>query len=557
MKIYHYFITLFLLICSSSLLADDDKRVWISIAADAVDFVEKQQPQSIDIARLSSDTNVKNSAQNVVIVSVPESQIDGLSELMHDTFNRCSGYFFHQSLDDALTFNKKAGLLKSNKIFGYSINNSNTVASLLSQLSPTNLESTIASLSSYYNRYYQSQSGLDSAASILDNWQTIAGNRSDISVEYYQHANWIQPSVTVTISGTDLSDEIVVVGGHLDSINSRSNANGEAPGADDNASGIAVITELLSMIVGSDYRPARTLMLMGYAAEEVGLRGSKDIARSYYTENRSVVGVAQFDMTGFKGSSDRDIVFITDYTNQQQTEFMEDLLDNYFPDVSYGHDTCGYACSDHAAWTNYGFPASFPFESFFNDSNPSIHTASDTAVKVDHDHVMTFTRLAAAYVAELAKGGIGVNEPAAVIGLSSSEVIVDGGDETNLTVERTGDINSVISVDFTTVDNTALAESDYTAVSGTLSWHAQETVAKTITISTNVVSTDKSFSLELSNAQGNAILTAESSALITINSNSPAPTSGGNSGGGLIQPLLLLILLLLSKANLWVRGAFL
>lgn len=554
MKIKIYFITLLLLICSNYLLADADKRVWISIGSDAVNFIEKQEPRAIDIARLSSDGLTKNSFDDVVIVSIPESQIDGLTELMHNDFNRCSGYFYHQSLDDALAFNNKSASLKSTKAIGYSINNSATVDSLLSQLSSTNIESTISNLSSYYNRYYESQSGLNSTASILDNWRTIAASRSDISIEYYQHANWAQPSVIVTINGTLLGDEIVVVGGHLDSINAGNNINGLAPGADDNASGIAVVTELLNMIVGSDYRPSRTLMLMGYAAEEVGLRGSKDIAGSFDTDNKNVIGVAQFDMTGVHGSN-RDIVFITDFTHQGQNQFMADLLDTYFPNVTYGHDTCGYACSDHAAWTNYGFPASFPFESYFNDSNPSIHTSNDTTFDVNH--VMTFTRLAAAYVAELAKGGIGANQPIAAIGLSASSVSVNGGSNVNLSVERSGDINTAVSVDYVTVNHTAISGADYTAVSGTLNWSAQETGAKIISISTSIVSTDKTFSLELSNPQDNAILTAQASSLVTINSNNSAPVSGGSSGGGLFNPLLLLLLLIVNKTNLWVRGAFL
>jgi len=133
-KIKIYFITLLLLICSNYLLADADKRVWISIGSDAVNFIEKQEPRAIDIARLSSDGLTKNSFDDVVIVSIPESQIDGLTELMHNDFNRCSGYFYHQSLDDALAFNNKSASLKSTKAIGYSINNSATVDSYLLQI---------------------------------------------------------------------------------------------------------------------------------------------------------------------------------------------------------------------------------------------------------------------------------------------------------------------------------------------------------------------------------------------------------------------------------------
>jgi leucyl aminopeptidase len=71
-----------------------------------------------------------------------------------------------------------------------------------------------------------------------------------------------------------------------------------APGADDNASGIAVVTETLRAIIASGFKPKRTIKFIGYAAEEVGLRGSKAIAQDYKNQGLNIVGVAQFDMVG-------------------------------------------------------------------------------------------------------------------------------------------------------------------------------------------------------------------------------------------------------------------
>jgi leucyl aminopeptidase len=140
---------------------------------------------------------------------------------------------------------------------------------------------------------------------------------------------------------------------------------------------------------------------MGYAAEEVGIRGSKAIAASFKTSGESVIGVAQFDMSSYKGSSDLDMALITDYTNGAQNQFLKDLASTYFPNLSVSESQCGYACSDHASWHNEGFAASFPAESRFNDSNPNIHKSTDTSF--DASHSVKFAKLAVAYVAELAK----------------------------------------------------------------------------------------------------------------------------------------------------------
>jgi leucyl aminopeptidase len=149
-----------------------------------------------------------------------------------------------------------------------------------------------------------------------------------------------------------------------------------APGADDNASGIASMTEVIRVVMDAGFKPKRTIKFMAYAAEEVGLFGSQEIARNFKKNQTKVMGVLQLDMTLFKGTEDQDIVLISDYTNKEQNKFLGTLIDQYVK-VPWGYSECGYGCSDHASWSAYGYPASFPFESKFEDSSPLIHTNAD------------------------------------------------------------------------------------------------------------------------------------------------------------------------------------
>src|SRR3546814_3809552 len=109
-------------------------------------------------------------------------------------------------------------------------------------------------------------------------------------------------SSDLNIEGTTLREEVVVLGAHLDSINADGGGSpGQAaPGADDDASGIAVLTETLRIALASGWRPQRTVKFMGYAAEEVGLRGSNAIAQSHRQAGVDVVAVLQVDMTNYK-----------------------------------------------------------------------------------------------------------------------------------------------------------------------------------------------------------------------------------------------------------------
>ncbi|NVJ50124.1 MAG: M20/M25/M40 family metallo-hydrolase [Gammaproteobacteria bacterium] len=481
----------------------------ITIGNDALLNFSAAERQALGIKTLSASS--KN-PQDVVMVSLPADKLDRLSQLMHDQHRRCGGYIWHPSSASAEKHLRAVAQVKhaqkANLLVEYTIDNDATVAELLGQIDPTNLASVVTSMGAYNNRYYTASSGVESAQWLKDHWQTITSTRDDISVEFFYHDNWDQPSVVATITGETLADEVVVIGGHLDSINSSSSNReaARAPGFDDNASGIAVITETLRAMVVSGYKPARTVKVMGYAAEEVGLRGSSDIAQFHVNNNIDVVGAAQFDMTGYKAPSAKDIVFMTDYTNAEQNQFMYDLLDHYYPEIDYATDTCGYACSDHASWHVNGYAASMPFESYSSDYNSDIHTTGD-----DHfnaTHATNFLRLSIAYVAELAKGSADPDnyESRSTVEFTESSAILTEGQTINVRLQRTGLFDREASVSYQTVDGSAVAGTEYVAASGTVTWAVNDSSDKIIQIQALETDENKSFSLELTSADGNAEL---------------------------------------------------
>ena len=378
-----------------------EKDIYITIGTDAVSSSTKSLT---GLQKLSGDSQIS-------IMKISEDQIEKLSSFMHDSFNRCGGFVVHDSLEEAqavLSDKSNHFLAKSNVFTDYTITEGARVTKMVSLVKESNIRDMILKLSSYQNRYYKSQTGVDSQAYVKETWEKLAAGRMDVKVEYFNHSGWPQPSVVLTVEGTDLNNEIVILGGHADSIAGwfgRDRAR--APGADDNASGISTITEVIRVMMDSAYKPKRTIKFMAYSAEEVGLRGSKAIANEYKKQGKNIVGVVQFDMTNHKGSDDLDIVFMTDYTNEAQNKFMGSLIDNYVSGVNWGYSRCGYGCSDHASWHNAGYPASMPFESTMEDINGHIHTNRDT-IDVDAsggtaDHAEKFARLGVAYLVEMGK----------------------------------------------------------------------------------------------------------------------------------------------------------
>jgi leucyl aminopeptidase len=260
----------------------------------------------------------------------------------------------------------------------------------------------ISALAGIETRYYKSLTGVGASAAIAE-WYSIArGDRDDISVGNVLHIGFPQPSVIATIEGAGPhADEVVILGGHLDSIGST--ATGRSPGADDDASGTATVLEVFTALVENGFRPDRTVEFHAYAAEEVGLRGSQAIAATYERRGIKVVSMLQFDMVGYV-TKERGgpIGIISDYTDPELSAFIKKLVGAYTT-LTLEDSECGYACSDHASFTKAGYRSAFAFETPFPLHNPNIHTANDTiATGVNEERIEQFARLGLGYVVEMA-----------------------------------------------------------------------------------------------------------------------------------------------------------
>ncbi|WP_447940651.1 M20/M25/M40 family metallo-hydrolase [Pseudoxanthomonas mexicana] len=351
-------------------------------------------------------------------VLISETRADRLGEIsryVHVNEHRCGGYFAFPTRVQAEAFvaeGRAKDAMAKTLLAAYTLDNQDTVNRWLPQVEEQRIYDTINHLSSYRNRYFASTHGRTSAEWIRTHWQSLAAGRDDVTTELFTACSncSTQPSVILTIRGWDLPNEVVVLGAHLDSINGNTpnDPNQLAPGADDDASGIATLTETLRIALADGWKPRRTVKFMGYAAEEVGLRGSNAIAQSFRASGVNVVSVLQVDMTNYKFGAVTDMKLITDYSNTALKNFFVTLFDTYLAPrgLTRSNTACGYACSDHASWTNAGYPAAMMFEAGGpNGSFPYIHTPQDTLATMGESaqHSVKFAQFALAYLGETAK----------------------------------------------------------------------------------------------------------------------------------------------------------
>lgn len=339
---------------------------------------------------------------------------DAAHELHHKVLVHGPGFIYESSEKNALSsiqnINKRS-VKKQRATF--SITQDVLVRQSLDLVNNLNIARQIQELEDYGSRYHTTNSARQSVLDLKTKWEGLSNGRSDVSVRIVNHNSTDMPSVVMTITGTEKPDEFVIIGGHIDSTARGGNSN-NAPGADDNASGISTITEAARVLFEMNFKPKRTVEFMAFAAEEVGLRGSKEIAEDYKRRNVNVVSYMQLDMTNYKGSTN-DVYISTDsYNDDTLNDFLIELMNYYNASgthrITYGTSQCNYGCSDHYSWAQQGYDVTFPFEATFNQSNPNIHTTRDTfdrSPTPNATHAAKFAKLALEYLIEISNGVTG------------------------------------------------------------------------------------------------------------------------------------------------------
>ena len=122
---------------------------------------------------------------------------------------------------------------------------------------------TVAIATEHYNRLYR----------LLERGRKVvieAEVRVDIQGDLTEAHN-----VVGELAGGDLSDELVMIGGHLDSWHSGT-------GATDNAAGVAVALEAMRILRAIEAKPRRTIRIGLWTNEEVGLLGSRNYVAMHF-----------------------------------------------------------------------------------------------------------------------------------------------------------------------------------------------------------------------------------------------------------------------------------
>jgi hypothetical protein len=187
------------------------------------------------------------------------------------------------------------------------------------------------------------------------------------------------------------ADETVVVGAHYDHVGMGGEgslapgSNEVHNGADDNASGTAVLIELARRLSGRSEKPARRIVFLAFTGEERGLLGSAEYVKEPIFPLESTVAMINMDMVG-RLEDDRLTVFGTG-----TSPVWNDWLDQFAAaeQLELAKKPEGFGPSDHASF----YPHKIPVLHLFTGTHSDYHRPGDDWDKLNYDGMVRIADL--------------------------------------------------------------------------------------------------------------------------------------------------------------------
>lgn len=278
---------------------------------------------------------------------------------------------------------------------------------LAEEVSASRLEGHVASLSAIPSRFMHYDEGCEQTLDYIESVLAEQGNTSCRDTFSFWRRRWIQTAnLEVLFPGNNEPRVEILVGAHWDCVDwpeSNNDSTTRAPGATDNATGVAALLELARIIEGQDLE--RSVRIVFLAAEEVGLFGSRRLAEQWHHEENgdSLFCMVNVDMIGHDRTGELDLSLICNEATAslagevvplaQELTGGEVLVDSLLD--------AGELSSDHHWFWFYDLPAVWLHEGP-GDACEAANTAAETLGLLDPPVLEGGTRSLLAIVLQMA-----------------------------------------------------------------------------------------------------------------------------------------------------------
>lgn len=173
-----------------------------------------------------------------------------------------------------------------------------------------------------------------------------------------------------------------IISAHFDHLGSSNSIY--YPGADDNASGVALLIELANLIKNSEQQFPINITFVFFSAEEQGLLGSRYFVEYSPLFSTDITRCLNFDMVGFVKNNNIQLIHYQDsvwlnFPSSSEIEFEAISQEAFLHEFS----------SDHQSFVEKGIPAVM----FFSGLHEFYHSSEDTPEKLNYDAMNALLKL--------------------------------------------------------------------------------------------------------------------------------------------------------------------
>ncbi|WP_095042550.1 M20/M25/M40 family metallo-hydrolase [Candidatus Promineifilum breve] len=217
-----------------------------------------------------------------------------------------------------------------------------------------------------------------------------------------------QSNVVATLPGKGNGNGVLIIMGHYDNRPPDvTDGASRATGANDNASGIALLLETARVMSSRDWN--QTIIFLATSAEEQGSFGARFYAENAFMEGKNIISALNYDAVGGRaGIPQHARLFAVDFLTSahgalgRYYEYVGGLYLPTFPVVIYDALDREGRWGDHREFVRAGFPAIRLIESV--EDPDLVNSNRDTWDLIDYTYLQRMAQLNVSVAANLAGG---------------------------------------------------------------------------------------------------------------------------------------------------------
>ncbi len=215
-----------------------------------------------------------------------------------------------------------------------------------------------------------------------------------------------QYNVVASLNGHLPGDSVYILGAHYDAIVPfASNPFLQAPGANDNASGVAAALEIARVFALYNYSPAHTIEFIAFAAEELGLHGSYHYASQAKILQKNIVAMINNDMISYATKAPENwTVQIHHYDNSRWLTNLAHGIISKHTDLHAVETQRYIRNTDSWPFFRQDYHTIFFHQ---DEETPFYHTVDDLVVHTNMEYAVEMTKISLGML--IHPNGIGVN----------------------------------------------------------------------------------------------------------------------------------------------------